>query len=87
MNAPPPVFYKLNGFNQFIWKSHYLKSFVVPGLHSGKILGTQVTTKNKLIAGGGGDMYLLSAKLGTEGWMTQLLAGRRQMKTSRESNC
>ena len=29
MHAPPPVFYKLNGFNQFIWKSHYLKSFVV----------------------------------------------------------
>ena len=58
MHAPPPVFYKLNGFNQFIWKSHYLKSFVVPGLHSGKILGTQVTTKNKLIAGGGGDMRL-----------------------------
>ena len=54
MHAPPTVFYKLNGFNQFIWKSHYLKSSVVPGLHPGKILGTQVTTKNKLTAGGGG---------------------------------
>lgn len=58
MHAPPPVFYKLNGFNQFIWKSQYLKFFAVPGLHPGKILGTQVTTKNKLFAGGGGDMSL-----------------------------
>ena len=31
-------------------------------------------------------IYLLSAKLGTEGRMTQLLAGRRPMQTSRESN-
>lgn len=58
MHAPPAVYYKLNGFNRFICKSQYLKSFVIPGLHPGKILGTQVTTKNKLIVGGGGDMRL-----------------------------
>lgn len=58
MHAPPPVYYKLNGFNRFIWKSQYLKSFVIPGLHPGKILGTQVITTNKLIVGGGGDMRL-----------------------------
>lgn len=50
----PPIVYKLNGFNQLIWKSQHLKSHVVPGLHSGKILGTQVATEKKLLLEGEG---------------------------------
>ena len=45
----PTTLYKLNGFNQLIWRNQPLKSHVVPGQHPGKI---QVTTEKKIIVWG-----------------------------------